>query len=85
MQFALSQIPMRASPAGYNLSHVLSDFVRSLDPASGRAVTSAYPMVTDAADKFFAPLEAARPPQTLVVLSAGCSEASFNPVAGRRL
>ena len=51
-----AEIPMRATTAGYNLSHVLSDFVRNLDN-TGRAVTSAYPGVTDAADKFFAPLE----------------------------
>jgi len=49
---------MRATAAGYNLSHVLSDYVRSMDPGN-RAVTSAYPGVTDAADKFFAPLDVA--------------------------
>jgi len=53
-----NEIPMRATAAGYNLSHVLADYVRSLDP-SGRAVTSAYPFVSDAADKFFAPLDVA--------------------------
>eukprot|EP00658_Telonema_sp_P-2_P013778 TRINITY_DN15226_c0_g1_i2.p1 TRINITY_DN15226_c0_g1~~TRINITY_DN15226_c0_g1_i2.p1 ORF type:complete len:757 (+),score=163.08 TRINITY_DN15226_c0_g1_i2:176-2446(+) len=51
-----NEIPMRAVPAGFNLSHVLSDYVRSLD--NTRAVTSAYPGVSDVADKFFAPLEA---------------------------
>jgi beta-galactosidase len=55
-----NEIPMRRSPAGYNLSHVLSDYVRTLDsPQSGRAVTSAYPGVSDDADKFFAPLDVA--------------------------
>jgi beta-galactosidase len=55
-----NEIPMRKTAAGFNLSHVLSDYVRSLDsPHSGRAVTSAYPGVGDEADKFFAPLEVA--------------------------
>ena len=68
-----NEIPIRATAAGYNLSHVLSDYVRSLD--NTRVVTSACkqlcprppidtewarvadPHVDDAADPFFAPLE----------------------------
>lgn len=54
-----NEIPMRRTPAGVNLSHVLTDYVHQLDPGSGRAVTSAYPMVGNDADAFLAPLDVA--------------------------
>ena len=53
-----NEIPMRATPDGYNLSRTLADAVRKLD-TSDRAVTSAYPHVGDTADPFFAPLDVA--------------------------
>eukprot|EP00041_Stephanoeca_diplocostata_P030799 m.940915 g.940915 ORF g.940915 m.940915 type:complete len:972 (+) comp23830_c3_seq1:346-3261(+) len=54
-----NEIPMRGTPAGYNLSKVLSDYVRVLDSGSGRAVTSAYPFVRNSADPFFQYLDVA--------------------------
>ena len=53
-----NEIPIRASPLGYNLSAQLAAYVRARDP-SGRPVTSAYPGVDDHADPFFAPLDIA--------------------------
>jgi len=53
-----NEIPIRTQPEGYALSKEISDLVRDLDP-SGRAVTSAFPGVSDAADEYFAPLDVA--------------------------
>jgi beta-galactosidase len=53
-----NEIPMRDSPAGYALAKQLADKVRSLD-TSGRAVTSAVPMVKDSDDDFIAALDVA--------------------------
>lgn len=54
-----NEIPIRDTPQGVALARTLAGFVRELDPQSGRAVTSAYPGVTAAADPFFAPLDVA--------------------------
>ena len=59
-----NEIPMRDSPAGYNLSAALAAYVRHLDGGSrgvstGRAITSAVPFVSDRDDKFMAPLDVA--------------------------
>lgn len=55
-----NEIPMRHTPAGKKLAQVLADYVRTLDPASQRAVTSAVPGVSgEQDDDFFAPLDVA--------------------------
>ena len=40
-----NEIPMRFGEAGGNLSKQMHDYVHSLDPGSGRAVTAAYPLI----------------------------------------
>ena len=40
-----NEIPMRFTRAGANLSAVMTAMVHSLNPGSGRAVTSAYPLI----------------------------------------
>jgi len=56
-----NEIPDRTTSTGYALSRNLSDFIRALDPQTGfnRAITSAFPGVSDAADPYFAPLDVA--------------------------
>mmetsp|Transcript_58349 Transcript_58349/g.115802 ORF Transcript_58349/g.115802 Transcript_58349/m.115802 type:complete len:546 (-) Transcript_58349:202-1839(-) len=47
-----NEIPMRFGEAGANLSKVMHDYVHALDPGSGRAVTSAYPLIHEQDSKF---------------------------------
>lgn len=53
-----NEIPMRFTKYGTNLSVVLRDYVHAADiPGSGRAVTSAYPMLNDQDSQFLHNLE----------------------------
>jgi beta-galactosidase len=52
-----NEIPMRFTRTGANLSAVMRDFIHSLDPGSGRAVTSAYPLIHEQDSPFLHNLE----------------------------
>ena len=56
-----NEIPVRDTQKGYDLSAKLAAYIRAIDPfdGNGRAITSAYPGVTNDADEFFAPLDVA--------------------------
>ena len=54
-----AEIPMRFSRAGGNLSGIMTEMVHSMNPGSGRAVTSAYPLIHDQDSPFLHNLDVA--------------------------